>query len=78
MRPIRLGESVGALRIVEEGLSTTDSVVVIGHAKLFMPNMQIAPQPANMETAIMTVPVETAPPAPGKPAESQTSEGAKP
>ena len=78
MRPVRLGESVGALRIVEEGLSTTDSVVVIGQAKLFMPNMQIAPQPANMETAIMTVPVETAPPAPGKPAESQTSEGAKP
>jgi multidrug efflux system membrane fusion protein len=72
MRTVRLGESIGTLRIVDEGLSSTDQIVVVGHAKLFMPNMPVAPQTSNMETATMVSEASTATTAP------VTGESAKP
>lgn len=64
-RPVRLGASVGDLRIVEEGLTPQDRIVVVGLAKIFYPGMPVAPQAASMETLEMaTPPTDAAPQAP--------------
>jgi membrane fusion protein, multidrug efflux system len=55
-RPIRQGAAIGNLRIVEEGLSVGDRIVVVGMAKVFYPGMPVNPVPASMETLEMATP----------------------
>jgi multidrug efflux system membrane fusion protein len=55
-RPVRLGDAVGDLRVVENGLQTGDQVVVVGLAKVFYPGMPVSPVPASMETLEMAAP----------------------
>lgn len=55
-RPVRLGASVGELRIVEDGLTPQDRIVVVGLAKIFYPGMSVDPQAASMETLEMAAP----------------------
>ena len=63
-RPVRLGAAVGDLRIVEDGLSPQDRIVVVGLAKVFFPGMPVSPVPASMETLEMAAPPAGAPGAP--------------
>ena len=63
-RPVRLGAHVGTLRVVEDGLTAQDSIVVVGLAKIFYPGMVVSPAPASMETLEFATP----PAAPGAPA----------
>jgi multidrug efflux system membrane fusion protein len=60
MRPIQLGAIVGDKRIVLGGLEEADRVVLVGHAKIFMPGMHVVPKTASMETGTMA---EDSPPA---------------
>jgi RND family efflux transporter MFP subunit len=84
-RPVQLGDSVGHLRIVEQGLSADDRIAVLGLAKVFYPGMHIAPQEASMETLEVAQPAG-APAAAGHPETSKSgaspapkpSDGAKP
>jgi multidrug efflux system membrane fusion protein len=48
-RAVKLGEKVNGLRIVREGLTATDKIVVNGLQRV-MPNIQIAPKLVNMAT----------------------------
>ncbi|MBA3698796.1 MAG: efflux RND transporter periplasmic adaptor subunit [Planctomycetes bacterium] len=89
-RPVRLGAVVGDLRIVEDGLSVQDRIVVVGLAKVFYPGMSITPVTASMETLEMASPAVDAaqqgpgsapaakPEAPATTATTATQEGAKP
>ena len=61
-RPVRLGASVGDLRIVEDGLTPQDRIVVVGLAKVFFPGMQVSPQEASMETLEVKAPPADAAP----------------
>jgi len=61
-RPVRLGASVGDLRIVEDGLSPQDRIVVVGLAKVFFPGMPVNPVSASMETLELAAPAEGATP----------------
>lgn len=45
-RPVTLGPLYNGLRIIRDGLHEGDMVVVNGLAKIFMPGMPVAPQPA--------------------------------
>lgn len=73
-RPVRLGASVGELRIVEDGLTPQDRIVVVGLAKIFYPGMTVAPQAASMETLEMaTPPAGAAPQAPDVKTEGTTT-----
>ncbi len=70
MTPVKLGESVGALRVVTGGLAPTDRVAVNNLKKIFFPGMPVAPLPASMETTENDVPPvvsATAPAAAAKP-----------
>lgn len=49
-RPVKLGDSVGHLRVVESGLKPDERIVVLGLAKVFYPGMIVDPGPASMET----------------------------
>jgi len=49
-RPVQLGATFGALRIVTSGLGANDHVAVNNLAKIFFPGMPVAPVPALMET----------------------------
>lgn len=60
-RPVRLGAAVGDLRIVEDGLSPQDKIVVVGLAKIFYPGMPVSPVSASMETLEMATPPANAP-----------------
>jgi RND family efflux transporter MFP subunit len=89
-RPVRLGAAVGDLRIIEDGLSPQDRLVVVGLAKVFFPGMPVTPVPASMETLEMAMPPGGAPQAPAgssaptaalkadDTAAPATTEGAKP
>lgn len=63
-RPVRLGAPVGNLRVVEDGLSPQDKIVVVGLAKIFYPGMAVSPVPASMETLEMAAPPAAAPASP--------------
>ncbi len=74
-RPVRLGAHIGDMRVVEEGLSPQDRIVVVGLAKIFYPGMPVSPVPASMETLEFATP----PAAPGAPTEvKDAKEVAKP
>lgn len=78
-RPVRLGAAVGDLRIVEEGLTPQDQIVVVGLAKVFYPGMKVKPVSASMETLEPATPPAEAPAA--KPTDATapaSTEGAKP
>lgn len=49
-RPVVLGEQVGRLRVVREGLTTTDRIVVTNLAKVFYPGAPVVPSAVDMET----------------------------
>lgn len=49
-RPVRLGEQVGRLRVVTDGLTLGDALVVTNLAKVFFPGMMVQPTPVDMET----------------------------
>jgi len=49
-RPVQLGATFGALRIVTSGLGASDRIAVNNLAKIFFPGMPVAPVPALMET----------------------------
>ena len=61
-RPVHLGESVGALRVVTSGLAATDRIAVNNLAKIFFPGMPVAPLPAAMETTENIIPPSDAAP----------------
>nr|MBA3938068.1 efflux RND transporter periplasmic adaptor subunit [Planctomycetota bacterium] len=50
VRPVRLGESAGQLRVVDSGLIETDTIAVNNLSKIFFPGMPVMPLPASMET----------------------------
>lgn len=67
-RPVRLGDAVGPLRVVEGGLAAGERIVVLGLAKIFYPGMPVTPGEASMETLEMKdapAGAPGAPPAPG-------------
>lgn len=70
-RPVRLGASIGALRVVESGLTPQDHIAVVGLAKIFYPGMKVAAAPASMETLEFDVPpASDKPAAPAAPAKA--------
>lgn len=86
-RPIKLGDSVGQLRIVEQGLAAGDRIAVLGLAKVFYPGMQVAPKEVSMETLASAqateapgaaAPAATAPADPKPSTETKAADGAKP
>lgn len=76
-KPVQLGESVGHLRVVEQGLTADDRIAVLGLAKIFYPGMQVAPAAASMETLELERQTEAAPAVPTAPV-APAKEGAKP
>ena len=66
-RPVRLGDSVGDLRVVDGGLAANERIAVIGLAKIFYPGMPVTAVAASMETLVMEGAPAGGPPAPAKP-----------
>lgn len=60
-RPVRLGETVGELRVVLDGLGAQDRIVAAGVAKVLFPGMPVTPQPVSMQTLAPLPPVEAPP-----------------
>jgi RND family efflux transporter MFP subunit len=51
-RPVTLGDRVGQMRVVEQGLGPADRIAVNNLAKIFFPGMPVQPMPASMETLV--------------------------
>lgn len=78
IRPVRLGESVGQLRVVESGLGPNERIAVIGLAKIFYPGIPVTPVPASMETLEMAgAPADGAAPADKPAAEAKSDVDSK-
>ncbi|NVK56792.1 MAG: efflux RND transporter periplasmic adaptor subunit [Alteromonadaceae bacterium] len=58
-QPVKLGESLGGLRIVESGLSAGDSIVINGLQRV-MPGMQITPRLSEMADSKTIADIQTA------------------
>lgn len=64
-RPVQLGESIGAMRVITSGLAGTERIAVNNLAKIFFPGMAVSPLPASMETTENTrTPLTLAPTGP--------------
>jgi len=74
--PVKLGENVGPLRVVE-GLTDKDVLVVNGLSHVFFPGAPVTPLPASMETLEMLAPPGGATGAAPAAVESATSAGKK-
>jgi len=74
--PVKLGENVGTLRVVE-GLTDKDVLVVNGLSHVFFPGAPVTPLPASMETLEMLAPPGGATGAAPAAVESATSAGKK-
>ena len=80
-RPVQLGETSGALRVVTSGLAPTDSIAVNNLTKIFFPGMPVAPLPASMETTENVAEAESRERGAGKPEADKpkpAAEGTKP
>ncbi len=61
---ITVSEQIDNKRVVTDGLSASDRLVVIGQSKIFMPGMVVAPHPASMETGTIIENAQTTEAAP--------------
>lgn len=61
IRPLQLGETIGALRVVNSGLAPTDQIAVNNLSKIFSPGMPVVALPASMETTDNNAPADAAP-----------------
>ena len=62
--PVKLGERMGDLRVVESGLTGEEQIAVTNLKKIFFPGMPVQPVPGDMTTAsALTTPAQTATPA---------------
>lgn len=68
-RDVKLGRMVEGLRVVNEGLSAGDKVIVHGVQKVFFPGMPVAPQTISMG--------DPPPPPPAPPGAAPANEGGK-
>ncbi len=66
-RPVKLGDSVDQLRVVDGGLAPTDTIAVNNLSKIFFPGMPVTRVPASMLTGENDAPPAGAPGAPGAP-----------
>jgi multidrug efflux system membrane fusion protein len=67
-RPVRLGETIGGLRVVEHGLAAGELIAVNNLSKIFFPGQVVMPLPADMQTTASLPPptgAATAAPAAG-------------
>jgi multidrug efflux system membrane fusion protein len=48
-RPVKLGTTFDGLRVVEQGLTTTDRVIVVGKQNVLLRNVVIEPQEVKMQ-----------------------------
>ncbi len=75
-RPVKLGDTVDQLRVVESGLGPEDRIAVNNLAKIFFPGMPVMPLPASMLTLQNDAP--PAGPAPAGEAPKPADAAAKP